>query len=66
VNKKSEPKDDCWIPIGIMPEWLLKTETGRGLWEHLIPDKDFREAVMAKTRERLRWTKGELFYEEGL
>jgi len=55
------------LPIAWIPEWLLKAETGKGLWEHLIPDKERRESVLAifdKYKEkRSMWKKGELFYE---
>jgi hypothetical protein len=49
------------LPIGIVPNWLLKAETGKDIWEHIIPDAEFRESCLAKAKERLQWKKGELF-----
>jgi len=52
--KKKYPKKDPaglnGLPIGIIPEWLLKAETGKGLWETLIPDKEFRESLLKKIK----------------
>jgi hypothetical protein len=52
-----------YLPIGIVPNWLLKAETGKDFWEHLISDAELRESVLERINGRLRWKKGELFYE---
>ena len=51
-KKTSKEKEYFSLPIGIIPNWLLKAETGKGFWENLIPDKEFRESVLAKIKER--------------
>jgi hypothetical protein len=61
---KNKTKEHFYLPIGAVPEWLLKAETGKGLWEHIIPDDEFRKSCLDKIKERLQWKKGELFYEE--
>jgi hypothetical protein len=38
------------IPIGIIPNWLLKAKTGKDIWEHLVPDKEYRESLQAKVK----------------
>ena len=44
-------KETFCLPIGIVPEWLLKAETGKGLWEHMIPDEEHRKTVLKKIEE---------------
>jgi hypothetical protein len=63
-SKKKSNGENPSLPIGIVPNWLLKAETGKGLWEHLIPDEEYRESVLRKIKERSQWSKGELFYEK--
>jgi hypothetical protein len=52
------------LPIGIVPNWLLKAETGKDIWEHLIPDAELRKTFLARMQESELWKKGELFYEK--
>jgi hypothetical protein len=63
---KIRDKDHYSLPIGIIPEWLLKAETGKGFWENFIPDEEFRNHILAKIKERSQWNKGDLFYEKAL
>jgi hypothetical protein len=63
---KSKEKEYYSLPIGLIPEWLLKSYTGKGLWEHIIPDAELRESFLARIKEHLQWKKGELFYEKNI
>ncbi|GHU09944.1 hypothetical protein FACS1894151_08760 [Spirochaetia bacterium] len=59
---KSKTKNE-YIPsihIGLVPEWLLKAETGKGLWEHLISDEKFRSEIIHKIITRSQEKQGEL------
>ena len=52
MKKKALKKETYCLPIGIIPEWLLKAETGKGLWEHMIPDVEQRKSIQEKIKER--------------
>jgi len=52
MRKKKLDKETYCLPIGIIPEWLLKAETGKGLWEHMIPDDECRKQIIEKVKER--------------
>jgi hypothetical protein len=59
---KSGEKEYYSISIGLIPEWLLKAETEKGLWEHIMPDAELRKTFLARMQESELWKKGELFY----
>jgi hypothetical protein len=65
MGKRGE-KEYYSIPIGLIPEWLLKAETGKGLWETIIPDAELREKFLARMRESELWKEEELYYEKNI
>jgi hypothetical protein len=66
-KKRKEENEYYCLPIGIIPEWLLIAETGKGFWENLIPDKKSREEVLAifAKAEVKRKAKNELIKNHG-
>jgi len=52
MRKKTREKETCCLPIGIVPEWLLKAETGKGLWEHMVPDNERRKSILENIKEK--------------